>query len=81
MRPRTVGVIGASALPLEFSHTAELSGGSRPLSEIAYARTLDQPSNRFESWQITDGIMPVHKPMNAVARAFELLDARSFQGR
>jgi hypothetical protein len=76
-----VGVIGANDLPLEFSHTAELSGGSRPLSEIAFARTLDKPSVRFESRQITDDVMPVHKPRDAVARAFELLDARSFQGR
>ena len=58
-----------------------VGGGTGTHSKITFALKLHKQSIRFESWQLADDIIAVYTPQDSVARAFELLDSRSSQGR
>jgi uncharacterized protein (TIGR00725 family) len=54
--------------------------GAGTLSEIAFALKFTKPVIGLDSWHVTDQIICVQTPQEAVARAFELLDSASIQG-
>lgn len=52
-----------------------VGGGPGTLSEIAFALKLEKPVISLDSWHVADDIIRVQTPQDAVARAFEVLDA------
>jgi uncharacterized protein (TIGR00725 family) len=56
-----------------------VGGGPGTLSEIAFALKLQKPVISLDSWPVTDQIVRVQTPQEAVARAFAVLDSTNSQ--